>query len=187
MLDVGAGSGDVAAFGFPDLPAFLLDVDPYEVSNPKHERVEGDFMELDLGKLRPQTILFCHSLYNFWDDVERLRWQLRSSGASTALVVTNEQTQTLTEMVAGLEKLGVPANTPWYVPLPGLPSERVARFSTELVCADFGTLARHVAHVLLNLPVGGASVELVARHLKSVLPQARLEIEQAIYCYRLQT
>jgi hypothetical protein len=50
VLDVGAGSGELAALAFPNRIVFLLDLDDYHPSaNPLHHRIQGIFWTSTFG------------------------------------------------------------------------------------------------------------------------------------------
>jgi hypothetical protein len=184
VLDVGAGSGAIADAGFPDLKAFLLDLDEYKKTNANHERIRDDFMKLDFSTCRPNTILFCHSLYYLSDDMDALRLRLQGSGARTALVVANERDGMLWRIAQDLRALAPPSHLAFYAPVPELNASKLAGFSAELASRDFATLARHVAF-LLQLPPSGPILDVLARHLDAVLDAPRLGIDEAVYCYEL--
>jgi hypothetical protein len=96
VLDVGAGSGELAGRAFPDRTAFLLDLDDYPApANPIRHRIQGDFLDVDLSAIQSRTILFCHSLNFLSRDTDHLIRRLRQSGAQTTIVVSNENAGTL--------------------------------------------------------------------------------------------
>ena len=186
VLDVGAGSGELAALAFPDRNAFLLDLDDYRPSaNPLHHRIQGDFLGVDLSAIHPSTVLFCHSLNFLTRDAGRLTHQLRQTGARTAIVVSNENTGTLHEIVDRLTVAGMACNPTFHVPVPEAGLEMRIPFSVPVKCADFRMLSKHFVRILLDCDLTDTMLSAAERDLHRLTNTPKVEIAEAIYCYRL--
>jgi hypothetical protein len=184
VLDVGAGSGELAALAFPDRIAFLLDIDDYGPSaNPLHHRIQGDFLDVDLSASHLGTIIFCHSLNFLTRDMEQLSHRLRQSGARTAIVVSNENTGTLNEIAHRLAAEGMACNPTFHVPMPTAKLQMRIPFSIPIKCADFRTLSQHFVRILLDCALTDAMLAAVERELHRVTIAPHVEIAEAIYCY----
>jgi hypothetical protein len=188
LLDVGAGSGELASLAFPDLAAVLIDIDDYGTpANPKHMRIIGDFLHTDLSAAQPRTILFCHSATYVGMDAKKFGKKLVDSGAEVVLVVSNENGGVLGEIVDFLQKTPIDFSCPFHVPVPEGKLERKVPFSAKLTCTDIHTMAGHIVRVVLDLPSTSPALSAVEQHLRSLsLPNLEIEIAQAIYSYRLQ-
>lgn len=185
ILDVGAGSGELAALAFPDLTATLLDHEPYAQStNPNHTRMTRDFSGLDPARLNPNTIVFCHTAnYFLRGDAEAVGEGLVRSGAKAVLVVSNEAEGTLKDVAAHLRSSGVYIHEPFHVAIPGLSLEKRVPFVARLATADFETMARHVVRIIFDLE--DPSLEtLVEEQLRSRIGRPELSLAEGIYCYR---
>jgi hypothetical protein len=187
VLDVGAGSGDLAALAFPDRTAFLLDLDDYPASaNPIHHRIQGDFLDVDLSAIQPRTILFCHSLNFLARDTDHLIRRLRQSGVRTAIVVSNENTGTLKEVADRLTANGMPCDAAFHVPVPTAKLEMRIPFSVHVKCADLCMLSQHFVRILLNCDLTHAVLIAVERELHRLTDNVpQVQIAEAICCYRL--
>jgi hypothetical protein len=186
VLDVGAGSGELAALAFPGRTAFLLDLDDYPPStNPLHHRVKGDFMEIDLSSIKSSTIIFCHSLNFMALNKQHLSQRLRQSGAQTAIVVSNENIGALNEIADRLTAAGMSCN-PFHVLLPAAKLQKRIPFSIDVKCADFYTLSQHFVHILLHCELMDSTRAAVERELRRLTDTPQVQIAEAIYCYRLR-
>jgi hypothetical protein len=187
VLDVGAGSGELAALAFPDRTAFLLDLDDYPASaNPLHHRIQGDFLDVDLSAIHPSTIIFCHSLNFLTRDTDHLIRRLRQSGARTTIVVSNENTGTLKEIADRLAANGMPCDPTFHVPVPTANLEMRIPFSVHVKCADLRMLSQHFVRILLDCDLTDAvltATEWELHRLTDNTPQ--VQIAEAIFCYRL--
>jgi hypothetical protein len=187
VLDVGAGSGELAALAFPDRTAFLLDLDDYGPSaNRLHYRIQGDFLDVDLSVIHPSTIIFCHSLNFLTRDTERLSRRLGQTGARTAIVVSNENTGTLNEIVARLTEAGMACDLTFHVPVPAAKLEMRIPFSVPVKCADFRMLSQHFVRILLDCDLTDTMLAAVEQDLHRLTDTPQLQIAEAIYCYRLR-
>jgi hypothetical protein len=186
LLDVGAGSGEVAFRAFPESKAFLLDREAYELPvNPNHERRVGDFAKADFAKMKPKTLIFSHSAYYFANDASMFGKTLARSGAERALVVSNEKEGLLKDAADFVQSLGVSFSNPFHTPLPGAALQRKLTFTAELDCEDFYVMAKHIVRTMLDLedcPLVGK----VEDWLQSKMKDSKADIAEAIYCYRLQ-
>jgi hypothetical protein len=186
VLDVGAGSGELAELAFPDRAAFLLDLEDYPPSaNPLHQRIRGDFLDVDLSAIHPNTIIFCHSLNFLIRDRERLSCQLGRSGARTAIVVSNENTGTLTEITDRLAAAGMVFCPTFSIPVPAAKLQKRIPFSVTLKCADFRILSQHFVRILLDCDLTDSVLAAVERELDRLTDDPQVQIAEAIYCYRL--
>jgi hypothetical protein len=186
VLDVGAGSGELASLAFPDRASVLLDVDRYKPSaNVRHARITGDFARTDLAGLHPKSILFCHSMNALAHDVGGFSRRLVSSGAKAAIIVSNEETGILKQMTDWLSTMLSDVNTPFHIPLAHVRLEKKQIFSARISCADFHTMTGHFVRVLLDIPVTPSLVNAVEQKLKSLLSRPCVDITEAIYYYRL--
>lgn len=184
ILDVGAGSGELAALAFPDLPATLIDREPYEQPiNPKHIRETRDFAGLDLAKLNPGTIMFCHSAYYFLHgDPESAGARLLDSGAKAVLVVSNEPEGALRYVADCLRSSGVSFQNPFHVELPRWSLKSKEPFVARLASADFKIMAKHLVRIVFDLQ--DSSVEsLVEQQLRSRHDHPEMHLSEAVYCY----
>jgi hypothetical protein len=187
VLDVGAGSGELAGLAFPDRAAFLLDLDAYRPSaNPLHHRIQGDFLDIDLSAIHPSTIILCHSLNFLIRDTERLSRQLRQSGARTAIVVSNENTGTLTEIADRLAAAGIACGPTFHVPVPAAKLQMRIPFSVLVKCADFRMLSQHFVRILLDCDLTDPMLAAVERELRRLTDVPQVQIAEAIYWYRLR-
>jgi hypothetical protein len=187
VLDVGAGSGELAALAFRDRTAFLLDLDNYRPSaNPLHHRIQGDFLDVDLSAIRPNTIIFCHSLNFLTRNTERLSRQLRQTGARTAIVVSDENTGTLNEIAERLTAAGMACDPTFHVPVPAAKLRMRIPFSVPLKCADFRMLSQHFVRILLDCDLTDTMLDAVERDLHRLTDTPQVQIAEAIYCYRLR-
>jgi hypothetical protein len=186
VLDVGAGSGELAALAFPDRLAILLDLDEYDPpTNPLDHRIRGDFLDLDLSPIRPRTIVFCHSLNILACDPDRLNKQLRESGAQSAIVVSNENAGALKQVTDKLAAAGMPGAPTFHVPVPRANLEKKIPFSVLIKSADFPVLSRHFVRILLDCDTSDAMLSALERLLRLCTEVPQVEIAEAIYCYRL--
>jgi hypothetical protein len=187
LLDVGAGSGELAALAFPDLTAYLLDLESCSVpTNALHHRIQGNFLTLDLSAIRPRTIIFCHSLYFLSQDMERLGYQLRESGASTVIVVSNEKGGAIDEIADRLAAKGLTCGAAFDVAVPNAKIQMKIPFSVLVKCNDFRTLSQHFSRILLNCELTDEMLAAVERELRRVTAAPQVEIAEAIYIYCLQ-
>jgi hypothetical protein len=185
ILDVGAGSGEVAALAFPRVTATLLDQEPYQQSaNSNHTRITRNFSALDFGSLKPKTILFCHSAnYFLRHDPETTGERLARSGAETVLVVSNEPEGILKEIADQLRSSGVKMPEAFHIAIPELNLEKSERFVARLTTADFETMATHLVRIIFDLE--DIRVESLAEELlRSRLDLPDICITEAIYSYR---
>jgi hypothetical protein len=188
LLDVGAGSGELASLAFPDLAATLIDIDDYGTpANPKHKRLIGDFLHADLAAIQPRTILFCHSANYVGMNAKRFAKKLVDSSANIALVVSNENAGVLGEIVDRLQNMPIEFSFPFHELMPEGKLERKVSFSAKLTCTDIRTMADHIVRVVLDLPSTSPALDAVEQHLRSLsLPIVQIEIAEAIYSYRLR-
>ena len=92
-------------------------------------------MDMNLSAFRPSTIIFCHSLNLLTRNMERLSRQLRQTGATTAIVVSNENAGTLYEIVDRLTKGGMACDPTFHVPVPAAKLEmRISLFGPGKIC-----------------------------------------------------
>jgi hypothetical protein len=186
VLDVGAGSGELATLAFPDLTAILLDLEAYDTpASSLHKRRTGDFMRLDFTALKPNTIIFCHSATYFGLDMQTFGSQLIESGARVALIISNENTGILKDIADQLRTIPICFVDPFHVSPLRATLERKVSFSAQLACADFYTMAKHVVRVMLDLPLDARVLAVVEQQLRSSTTLPKIEIAEAIYCYRL--
>jgi hypothetical protein len=185
IVDVGAGSGELASLAFDGLTTILVDQEGYpQPPDLNHTRITCDFAHLDLAPLKPNTILFCHSAnYFLRGDPRTLGEKLVRSGVKAVLVVSNEPDGMVKEMADRLHSSGVHLEEPFHVPIPGMMLERKVRFIARLTGADFPVLARHVVRIIFDLDDRSAD-SLVERQLRSWIVSPRMDIAEAIYCYR---
>lgn len=186
ILDVGAGSGQAASLAFPDRTAILIDKEPYQLpANPKHKRIIGDLKHVRLDTYKPNTIVFCHSIYSFSRSLTGLSKQLIGSGARNVLVVANECKGILEEVAHWLVQMDAGA---FGIQLPGLALERKMSFSTTLTYSSFETLANHIVRILFDLNSASAKA-VVERRLQSdlKLKAPTIILAEAIYCFQLST
>jgi hypothetical protein len=188
VLDIGAGSGELAALAFPDRLAFLLDRDDHGPSaNPLHRRIRGDFLADDLPAIRASTIILCHSLYFLTRDTEQLGRRLAQSGARTATVVSNENTGVLKEIADRLSVAGIACNPTFHVAVPGAELEIRIPFSVPLECADFDVLTQHFVRILLDCDPTDSVVAAVGCELHRLLADTpQVQIAEAAYRYRVR-
>jgi hypothetical protein len=166
VLDVGAGSGELAALAFPDRTAFLLDLDDYRPSaNPLHHRIQGDFLDVDLSAIDPSVIIFCHSLYFQTRDTEHLSGRLRQSGAQTAIVVSNENTGTLNEIANRLAAAGIACDPTFHVPVPAAKLEM-----------RIPLLSQHFVRILLDCDLTDPMLAAVERELHRFTDTPQVQI-----------
>jgi hypothetical protein len=184
ILDVGAGSGEVAALAFPNETAMLLDHESYAPSaNPNHTRITRDFSSLDFGSLKPKTIFFCHSSnYFLRDDAETTSERLVRSGVKTVLLVSNEPEGIMKEIVDRLRSSGMKIPEPFHIAIPGLTLKKRECFGARLATPDFKTMATHLVRIIFDLE--DIRVEsLVEEQLRSRLDGPDICIPEAIYWY----
>jgi hypothetical protein len=186
LLDVGAGSGEVAFRAFPQLKAFLLDREAGDLPvSTNHERRVGDFAKADFGDMKPKTLIFSHSAYYFANDASAFGKTLARSGAERALVVSNEKDGLLKDAADFVQSLGVSFSNPFHTPLPGATLLRKLPFTGELDCKDFHVMAKHIVRTMLDLE-NCPLVSKVEDWLQSRMKDPKADIVEAIYCYRLR-
>lgn len=101
ILDIGAGCGDVALAGFADIQATLIDRLAYE-NEPlaqRHVRVHCDLFDWDHFERRHKTLLFCHSLQFFNNQLPELKAFIEAQSPEIIITVTNDNTLEFGEFV----------------------------------------------------------------------------------------
>jgi hypothetical protein len=193
ILDVGAGSGEIAEAAFPHCRALLLDVEAYPPPpNRRHRREIGDFLTFDPSSMRPTTILLCHVTYYF--SRQQLMTRLSELKPEFVIIVANEETPCLVHMRrwASSNVIDSPSKgttRPWFHLL-DLSTRRAfvlherTSFIAELRCKDFRRLATRFVSVLLGLEPTTANIAAAENALRSLLPIPATKIVEAIYCYR---
>jgi hypothetical protein len=191
LLDVGAGSGELAARAFPDLRSFLIDKDKKQIKQPRspnHRRIYGDFLHTNLTSMNLRTILFCHSAQYFAKRQNQLARKLVESRANFALVVSNERSGILAEIFELLASDGIAFPfLPFHEGLPLAKLVKKVPFSASVQCSDTKMMAELIAYIVLDLPRASRAASVILTYLEARRSStSKIEIDEAIYWYRLQ-
>ena len=188
VLDVGAGLGDIALASFADVPAILLDTEPWSApTSPLHRREIGDFFDyVEANSSTVGTLLLCHVLQYIDDDEPRLKRAVARLNAKSVITVLNDNTSSFGDLMnwanshvvgANPERPIAPVDTRVYKVV------AVEPVAATMICPSFEVMAQHFVSVLLDTDEGGESMRAMADKLRSALSAPAIVINQTVTCY----
>lgn len=185
LLDVGSGLGDISTVAFPHRRVYLLDRLDYSSFKtlPRHRRVTEDFFAFK-PEAPVRTALFSHVLQFLDEDVGRLLDAVRALHLRKVITVTNDNTGVLGEVVNWARNIFPDCNPEMGVH--GFPPdsklERSTDVTAKLSCANFDVLAEQTCF-MLDMPSESLHRDVVAKFLRTLLPEPNLCIQQSISAY----
>jgi SAM-dependent methyltransferase len=189
ILDVGAGTGDIAYRALQDQKTILIDVnaiaDHDYPCRPMHTRKQVDFFDFE-NTSEVNTILISHTLQFIDSDIDLLNQKIRSLNPEKIVLILNSNDDFLGELVDWTLSNFKNANPE--VRLEGFPEgyrmTKSQPFTATLKCPDFETLARQVAYLMLI--AADDKADLLAGFLRERLATPSFIIHQTIEIYSRQ-
>lgn len=154
ILDVGAGTGDIAYKALANKSVLLIDVNraskhdyPCRVG---HSRKKVDFFDFQPSK-KINTLLISHTLQFIDDDIQKLNEKIKALNPEYIITVLNANDDFMGDLIQwGKENFPV-ANPEIRIdgfPL-GYKLVKTLPFKATLKCPDFESLAKQVSYLLL--------------------------------------
>jgi hypothetical protein len=190
ILDVGAGSGEVAAAAFPNRRVVQLDRFIFPSSLPeRHVRVAMDYFEFAFNTSDHfKTLLFCHVTQYLDEDPARLVQSIAALAPVKVLCVANDNDEVLGELVEWAQA-NLSGSNP-EIAVPGFLANYIVHRSVPLTallrCANFQELTNQTAY-LLDRTLSIKEASKLESFLRSRLREPVLRINQTIKGYHLTT
>ncbi len=191
IIDVGSGTGLIAALAWPSRNVLLVDMEEYPApTDQMHTRVRANFFHEDWSEGRSAgTLVFSHSLQYLDENMPLLNRRIAELAPRTVLSVTDVREGFYGELVAWAE-CTLPNINPEHAhyTFAGYEVVETVRFHSTIAAHDMMTLAQLMVGALLDHIVAPnemeTCVDFFQTHLKG--PDVRLaQIAQVHRCAEL--
>ena len=187
ILDVGAGTGDIAAIALGSKRVVQIDVLYYSeyFSSDMHSRLVGDFFDyIPAAQEKIGTLFFSHVLQFIDQDTHKLNRKVHELSPKRVITVINTNDDFMGELLEWVEQNFESANPE--VDLPGFPTgynlDDEVSFNGQVRCQDFHLLSEQVGYLMDAAP-SGVEQEALECFLREKLSLPEFTINQKIKVY----
>ena len=186
LVDVGCGSGKIAAGAYPRNDVILLDRMSYSGQNPpNHNRVQTDFYDPQWSAaFNIGTLSFCHVLQYIDEDMRRLQQRIADLAPKTIIAITNECDGFYSELINWASTNLQPVNPelPHY-DFSGYSPVYSSRFDSSVSAKTMDELAVNVVAALLDRRLSADEKNKTIHFLDKQLGTPQFNIPQILRVY----